>query len=127
MKHDGALLTPTPRTPVIESSGFAYRGTVVWLTPEQGGRRSGPPTDVGQWPYYAATGWLPPLTAAGDGLRSLLLRGFVSGQWRSPAEARWLVELEDYPQVVAGSVLVVSEGPRPVGFFVVDHVDLVAR
>lgn len=108
------------------SEPFPYRGTILWLSPEQGGRRSGPPEDRGQWPYYAANGWLPPLSAAGDGLRSFLLRGFVSGQWRSPAEARWLVELEDYPEVVAGSVLVVSEGPRPVGFFFVDQVDPVA-
>lgn len=102
---------------------FLYRGTILWLSPEQGGRRTGPPEDQGRWPHYAATGWLPPLSAE-DGLRSLLLRGFVSGQWRSAAEARWLVELEDYPEVVPGSVLVVSEGPRPVGFFLVDHADL---
>jgi hypothetical protein len=104
------------------SASFPYRGTVLWLTPEQGGRRSGPPEPRDRWPYYAATGWLPPLSA-GNGLRSLVLRGFASGHWRSAAEAQWLVDVEGYPSVVSGSVLVVSEGPRPVGFFLADQVD----
>jgi hypothetical protein len=40
-----------------------FQGRVLWLTPEQGGRRSGPPaTRPGD--DYAATAFVPPETVA---------------------------------------------------------------
>ena len=40
-----------------------FQGRVLWLTPEQGGRRSGPPaTPAGD--DYAATAFVPPDTVA---------------------------------------------------------------
>ena len=97
-------------------------GTVVWFTPEQGGRRSGPPRPVTPERGYAANGWLPPLDAS-SGLRSLVLVDFEPGAWRSAARAHWLVPSTDYPPVRPGSVLVVSEGPRAVAVLFVDGVE----
>jgi hypothetical protein len=101
---------------------FPFRGWLVWLTPEQGGRRSGPPEPRDDWPYYAANAYVPP-EAADTGLASFVVRGFASGAWRSAAEACWLVP--DNPNgsgVGPGTVIVVTEGPTPVAFFVVEHV-----
>jgi hypothetical protein len=66
-----------------------FHGYVVWLTADQGGRSSEPPptpldTD------YAATGYVPPATAA-SGLASNVLRVSKRTAWRSAADARWLV------------------------------------
>jgi hypothetical protein len=55
------------------AGGFPFRGSVIWLTPEQGGRETGPPVPVLSWPYYAATAFVPPHTA-GTGLASFVLR-----------------------------------------------------
>lgn len=101
---------------------FPFRGSVVWLTPDQGGRSTGPPAPRDAWPYYAANGYVPPATAE-TGLVSLVVRGFTAGNWRSVAEACWLVpDNPSLPRVEVGSVLVVSEGPKPVGFFLVEEV-----
>ena len=45
---------------------FPFCGSVIWLTPEQGGRGTGPPVPLLSWPYYAATAFVPPHTADED-------------------------------------------------------------
>lgn len=101
-----------PRGP----ASLPWRGTVVWLTRDQGGRASGPPGGD-----YAANGFLPPLTAT-TGLASLVVRVDEVGTWRSSASAGWLVP-EAYPhQVSPGDVVVVIEGPRIVGYLHVEEV-----
>jgi hypothetical protein len=105
-----------------ESRSFPFKGWVVWLTAEQGGRNGGPPAPRGEWPYYAANAYVPPATAD-SGLVSFVLRGFDANAWRSGAEACWLVpENPDAPWIEQGSVVVVTEGPKPVGFFVVERI-----
>ena len=94
-----------------------FHGRVVWLSAEQGGRRSGPPT-----PDYAATGFVRPLTVE-TGLASIVVRAADATATESHADAGWLVTDLDYPKVVeAGDVIVITEGPKPVGFFYVDSV-----
>lgn len=99
---------------------FPFRGQVVWLTAEQGGRASGPPVPV-ESSDYAATAFVSPYTLE-TGLASFVLRGFAGGSWRSPAEGCWLVvENQDEYRVVPGSVVAVTEGPRVVAFFTVSE------
>lgn len=94
---------------------FPFTGEVVWLTPEQGGRRGGPPTATTERDY-AATAFVPPHTLE-SGLASFVLRGFTAGEWRSAAEGRWLIVASEGAQAVqAGSVVVVTEGPTTVGY-----------
>lgn len=97
-------------------SWFPFRGTVIWLTPEEGGRDTGPPEPTSEWDY-AHTAFVPPLTVE-TGLASFVLRGFEAGAWRSPAEGRWLLVNNEGPYTVQpGSVLVCTEGTRPVAHF----------
>jgi hypothetical protein len=106
---------------VMMTGSLSLRGTVVWLTPQQGGRVSGPPEP--DYDYdYTATAYLPPWTAA-DGQVGLTLRRFAPNAWRSPAEGL-LVPGEDIhaQQVVPGCIVVVTEGLRPVGLFTVEEV-----
>jgi hypothetical protein len=99
---------------------FPFHGVLVWLTPEQGGRAGGPPAPHLDWPHYAATAFVPPATAD-TGLASFVLRGFERAAWRSRAEGCWLVPSNpDVPRIAPGSVLVVTEGPKPVAYFTVD-------
>ena len=65
--------------------GFPFRGSVIWLTPEQGGRETGPPDLRLSWPCYAATASVPP-HAADTGLASFVLRNSNAGAGRSRAE-----------------------------------------
>jgi hypothetical protein len=90
-----------------------FRGEVVWLTSEQGGRSSGPPpTPAGA--DFAATAYVPPASAS-DGLASIVLRVEDRRAWRSAATARWLVVGDHGLQhVEPGSVVVGTEGSRPV-------------
>lgn len=98
-----------------------YHGTVIWLTEEQGGRHSGPPTPT-TGRDYAANGFVPPLTVY-TGLASLVVRPARLGEWRSVADAGWLVGDYRYPHDVAeGDVIVVTEGPKVVGYFHVESV-----
>lgn len=99
-----------------------FHGRIVWLTAEQGGRRSGPPTpSPGR--DYAANGFVPPLNVD-TGLASLVVRASDPSAYVSSADAGWLVGDYRYPHdVVAGDLIVVTEGPRTVGYF---HVDSVA-
>jgi hypothetical protein len=97
-----------------------FAGWIVWLTPEQGARRDGPPEPRQVWPHYSANGYVPPDGVA-TGLASLVVRGLDRGAWRSPAEACWLVgDNSNQPWVEVGTVIVVAEGPRPVGFSTVE-------
>ena len=107
---------------VVKINGwFPFRGTVVWLTPEQGGRSTGPPPPTSDFDY-AHTAFIPPLTAD-SGLASFVLRGFTAEAWRSPAEGRWLMVDNEGPYAVGpGTVLVCTEGARAVAYFHVAEV-----
>lgn len=107
------------------TGSLAVRGTVVWLTPQQGGRVSGPPEP--DYDYdYTATAYLPPRTAE-DGQAGVALRRFAPGAWRSSAEGI-LVPGQGHraQQVVPGCIVVVTEGVRPVGLFTVEEVHALA-
>ncbi|MBO0924403.1 hypothetical protein J1G44_07890 [Cellulomonas sp. zg-ZUI199] len=98
---------------------FPIWGDIVWLTPEQGGRESGPPPTP--WDrYYHATAFVPPQTSS-SGLASISLHVSVRDAWTSHAKARWLVP--PGPVVDEGSVIMVTEGPRTVAVFAVTHVE----
>jgi hypothetical protein len=100
-------------------AGFArpFAGHVVWLTREQGGRASGPPR-----PDYAHTAFVPPATVT-TGSASFVLTGFSAEAWRSPAVGAWLVvENAGAHEVRPGSLVVLTEGPRTVGYFHVETV-----
>src|SRR3954470_4778435 len=106
---------------VMMTGSLFLRGTVVWLTPQQGGRVSGPPEP--DYDYdYTATAYLPPRTAE-DGQAGLALRRFAPNAWRSPAEGL-LIPGDDIlaQQVVPGCIVVVTEELRPVGLFTVEEV-----
>jgi hypothetical protein len=102
-----------------------FRGEVVWLTSQQGGRSSGPPPTA-SGDDYAATAYVPPASIS-DGLASIVLRVVDRNAWRSAATARWLVvENDGLQHVQAGSVLVITEGSRPVAYFHVAEVAVFA-
>jgi hypothetical protein len=110
---------------VMMTGSLAVRGTVVWLTPQQGGRVSGPPEP--DYDYdYSATAYLPPRTPE-DGQTGLTLRRFAPGAWRSTAEGI-LMPAPGYraQQVLPGSIVVITEGVRPVGLLTVEEVQSVA-
>lgn len=98
-----------------------FRGRVVWLTSEQGGRSSGPPaTPSGQ--DYASTAFVSP-HAISEGLASFVLRVDDRTAWSSAASAGWLVvENVGAYKIQVGSVVVVTEGSRAVGYFHVSEV-----
>jgi hypothetical protein len=107
---------------MADAGEFPFRGSVIWLTPEQGGCKTGPPAPLPAWPYYAATAYVPPHTAD-TGLASFILRNFEAGTWRSCAEGRWLVTDPQSDQMVRpGTVIGVTEGPRVVAYFTVQHI-----
>lgn len=97
---------------------FPFRGRVVWLTAEQGGRTTGPPPADD----YFANAFVPPRTAD-SGLASFVLRGTAPGAVVSPAAGCWLVVDNSGPyRIQEGTVVVLTEGPRPVGYFHVAEV-----
>lgn len=103
---------------VLTPSANPFRGVVVWLTKDQGGRAAGPPR-----PPYATTAYVPPATVQTGGLASFVLDGFEPAAWRSAAEGRWLAVDNEWPHhVEPGSVVVITEGPKPVGYLHVDQV-----
>jgi hypothetical protein len=111
---------------VMMTGSLSVRGTVVWLTPQQGGRVGGPPAL--DYDYdYTATAYLPPRIAK-DGQAGIALRGFAPGAWRSIAEG-FLVADENTPiqHVWPGCVIVVTEGERPVAYFSVEDVQAFDR
>ena len=98
-----------------------FHGRIVWLTAEQGGRQTGPPVPPSDRDY-AATGFVPPLTLE-TGLASLVVRASEPAAYLSPADAGWLVGDNRYPhEVIAGDLIVVTEGRKIVGYFHVDSV-----
>ncbi|TDD18277.1 hypothetical protein E1218_26325 [Kribbella turkmenica] len=110
---------------VMMTGSLAVRGTVVWLTPQQGGRVSGPPEP--DYDYdYTATAYLPPRTAD-DGQAGIALREFAPGAWRTPAEGI-LVPAYGHraQQVIPGCIVVITEGTRPVGLLTVEEVHALA-
>jgi hypothetical protein len=98
-----------------------FQGEVVWLTRDQGGRSTGPPpTPPDQ--DYAATAYVPPASAS-DGLASFVIRVADRAAWRSTAAATWLVvENQGLHRVEPGTVVIVTEGSRPVAYFHVAEV-----
>jgi hypothetical protein len=110
---------------VMMTGSLAVRGMVVWLTPQQGGRVSGPPEP--DYDYdYTATAYLPPRTAE-DGQAGIALRRFAPGAWRTPAEGI-LVPAKGHraQQVIPGCIVVITEGVRPVGLLTVEEVHALA-
>ncbi|WP_410668273.1 hypothetical protein [Amycolatopsis sp. cmx-4-68] len=100
---------------------FPFHGRVVWLTPEQGGRTTGPPRADSD-DDYAANAFVPPRTAD-SGLASFVLRDLERGALVSPAKGRWLVvENSGAHRIQPGTVVVITEGPKPVGYFHVEEV-----
>ena len=93
-----------------------FHGEVVWLTPEQGGRESGPPlTPEDQ--DYAATAFVPP-ASVDEGLASFVLRVSDRSAWRSRASADWLLVPNQGQQWIdESSLVVVTEGARVVAYF----------
>ena len=106
---------------VMMTGSLAVRGTVVWLTPQQGGRVSGPPEP--DYDYdYTATAYLPPRTAE-DGQAGIALREFAPGAWRTPAEGILVPARGNRAQqVIPGCIVVITEGIRPVGLLTVEEV-----
>ena len=99
-----------------------FHGYVVWLTPEQEGRDSGPPPTPADHDY-ASTGFVPPATLE-SGLASVVLRVRDRAAWRSEADARWLVADNIPPHRVSeGDIIVVTEGRRVVASFHVESMD----
>ncbi|HEY4572080.1 MAG TPA: hypothetical protein VIH10_21560 [Kribbella sp.] len=110
---------------VMMTGSLAVRGTVVWLTPQQGGRVSGPPEP--DYDYdYTATAYLPPRTAD-DGQAGIALRRFAPGAWRTPAEGILVpAKGNRAQQVIPGCLVVITEGVRPVGLLTVEEVHALA-
>jgi hypothetical protein len=110
------------RTLAVRLDGeLPFVGEIVWLASEQGGRQAGPPATPNEHDY-AATAFVPP-ASLDDGLASLVVRVTDRTAWRSLATAKWLaVGNEGVYRVNRGSVLVVTEGPRPVAYFHVAEV-----
>ncbi|WP_086840616.1 hypothetical protein [Amycolatopsis kentuckyensis] len=99
---------------------FPFRGRVVWLTPSQGGRTTGPPRP-GETGTYAANAFVPPRSAE-SGLASFVLRDFEPGAAVTSAAGRWLVVENAGPyRIQEGTVVVITEGPNPVGYFHVER------
>lgn len=98
-----------------------FRGEVVWLTPEQGGREHGPPATP-EDQDYAATAYVPPATFD-EGLASFVLRVTDCSSWRGEALGDWLVVANEGVQWVdSGSLIVITEGPTVVAYFHVHEV-----
>ncbi len=110
---------------VMMTGSLAVRGSVVWLTPQQGGRVSGPPEP--DYDYdYTATAYLPP-RSADDGQAGIALRRFAPGAWRTQAEGILVpAKGNRAQQVIPGCIVVITEGTRPVGLLTVEEVHALA-
>ncbi|TDW75520.1 hypothetical protein [Kribbella pratensis] len=110
---------------VMMTGSLAVRGTVLWLTPQQGGRVSGPPEP--DYDYdYTATAYLPPRTPD-DGQAGIALRRFAPGAWRTPAEGILVPGKRNRAQqVIPGCIVIITEGVRPVGLLTVEEVHALA-
>ena len=99
---------------------FPFIGEVTWLAPQEGGRPAGVPPVVEGLSYAQVAHVLP--RNVGNGSASFVLRGWDPERWRSRAEGRWLlVENGGDHLVVPGSVVIITEGSRPVASFRVDE------
>jgi hypothetical protein len=97
---------------------YTFHGRVIWLTAEQGGRRSGPPNTP-----YAANAFVPPETAY-TGLASFILHDFNPNAVTSEAAGRWLAVANEWSHFVeVGTVVGITEGRRTVGYYHVESVD----
>jgi hypothetical protein len=98
-----------------------FRGYVVWLTPEQGGRSSGPPPTPIEHDY-AATAYVLP--RGPESLASFALRVEDRTAWRSPATGGWLIVDNTDPYTIRpGAIVAVTEGPsKVVAYFHVTEV-----
>lgn len=96
-------------------------GYLLTVGKRQARRRSGvPPALDGS--SYAHVAHIPPRSVA-DGSASFVLRGWDPTRWRSNAEGRWLLDANEGDQLVTpGTVVIITEGLRPVASFRVDHV-----
>src|SRR5690242_19817687 len=110
---------------VMMTGSLAVSGMVVWLTPQQGGRVSGPPEP--DYDYdYTGTAFLPPRTAE-DEHAGVCLRRFAPGAWRTPVEGILVPgQGNRAQQVVPGCLVVITEGVRPVAFLTVEEVHAMA-
>jgi hypothetical protein len=106
----------------FDDQAWPFRGQVIWLTPDQGGRRRGAIWDLDR-ADYCHTAHVPPHGDEEGGVASSCLRGFEPGKWASPAEGRWLlVENAGLQLVVPGAVIVVNEGARVTAYFHVHEI-----
>lgn len=106
---------------VLIEGPFPFVGEVTWLTPEEGGRRDGVPPVIDGL-SYAHVAHVPP-RSVDDGSASFVLRGWDPALWRSPAEGRWLIVANEGDQLVTpGTIVVITEGARPVASFRVEEV-----
>jgi hypothetical protein len=81
-----------------------FVGEIIWLTPEQGGRQSGPPPTPSDQDY-AATAYVPP-ASVDEGLASFVVRVSDRTAWRSSAKAAWLVVANEDEQYVDVGTLI---------------------
>ncbi len=108
---------------VLDTGPYPFRGEVIWLTPEQGGRRTGVPEPSTEFSLRRVA-HVPPQSLQ-TGSASFTLRGSAPHQWRSSAEGKWLIVENVGDQLVTpGSVVIVTEGARIAALFLVEHVDL---
>ena len=108
--------------PCLVGRSCPSTGHVVWLTADQGGRKSGPPVPTENQPRYASSAYVPPADFE-TGLASFVIEA-ESSAFRSKADAGWLVvPNEGVHHVVPGSVLVVTEGAQTVAYFEVSAID----
>jgi hypothetical protein len=108
---------------VVDVEDFwPFRGTVVWLTPQEGGRAAGPPLPSAERPY-AAPAFVPPQTMD-DLWGTFVLRQSERGAWSSSAEGRWLVpeEAARHRSVETGDTVLLTEGQQVVARFHVEQV-----
>lgn len=106
---------------VMMTGPLTLRGTVVWLTPQQGGRASGPPEPDYDMDY-TATAFVPPRTSA-DGQVGVALRRFAPGAWRSPAEGVLVPTPGTRPgHLAAGGIVMITEGERHVAVLTVEEI-----
>lgn len=107
---------------VLDPGPYPFKGEVIWLTPEQGGRSTGVPEPSSKY-SYAQVAHVPPHSAE-TGTASFVLRGWDPLRWRSLAEGKWLVVENAGDQLVTPeAVVVVAEGPRVTAILLVEQVD----
>jgi len=106
---------------VLDPGPFPFVGEVIWLTPDQGGRRSGVPPHAERWSYaqVAHVAGRDPVTHTA----SFVLAEWDPQRWRSPARGKWLFEdVVDEP-VAPGDVILVREGATIAAVFLVQLVE----